>query len=198
VADEKRPYRMKRRAEQQERTRLRITESTVELHEKLGPSGTSISAVAERAGVRRSTVYRHFPDEESLFIACTSHWMAANMPPDLAAWAAIDDPLDRLRTALTELYGHYRSTQAMMEHILRDEETMPVVRQMFTGFRDYLEAARKTLMAGRGERGAARRRVSAAIGHALSFAAWSSLVREQGLDDPEAVELMCRLLAAAR
>ena len=86
MADETRPYTMKRRAEQQEQTRGRITESAAELHEALGPARTSISAIAERAGVRRSTVYRHFPDEESLFIACTSHWMEANMPPDLAAW----------------------------------------------------------------------------------------------------------------
>jgi AcrR family transcriptional regulator len=198
MADEIRPYRMKRRAEQQQRTRERIAASAAELHEKLGPSRTSISAVAERAGVRRSTVYRHFPDEESLFVACTSHWMASNMPPDLAAWAAIADPDERLRAALLELYGHYRRTQRMMENILRDEEAMPIVKQMFTGFRDYLEGARKTLMAGRGQRGRVRGRVSAAIGHALHFNTWDSLAREQGLDDSEAAELMCRLVAGAR
>jgi AcrR family transcriptional regulator len=198
MADETRPYTMKRRAEQQEQTRRRITESAAELHEARGPARTSISAIAERAGVRRSTVYRHFPDEESLFIACTSHWMEANMPPDLAAWGAIADPDERLRAALLELYGHYRRTQRMMENILRDEETMPIVKQMFLGFRDYLEGARKTLMAGRGQRGRARRRVSAAIGHALHFNTWDSLAREQGLDDSEAAELMFRLVSEAR
>jgi AcrR family transcriptional regulator len=198
MADETRPYTMKRRAEQQEQTRRRIAESAAELHEVLGPARTSISAIAERAGVRRSTVYRHFPDEESLFIACTSQWMASNAPPDIAAWGAITDPDERLHAALLELYGHYGRTQRMMENILRDEETMPIVKQMFTGFRDYLEGARKTLMAGRGHRGRARRRVSAAIGHALHFNTWDSLVREQGLDDFEAAELMCRLVADAR
>ncbi len=80
---------MKRRAELEELTRRRITESAVELHGTLGPSRTSISAVAEHAGVRRSTLYRHFPDEPALFEACTAHWRAANPVPDLARWAAI-------------------------------------------------------------------------------------------------------------
>src|SRR5207249_7502969 len=83
VADQKRQYRMMRRAEAEQYTRLRITESTVELHATLGPAQTSVSAVARHAGVRRSTVYRHFPDEQSLFSACTGHWMAANPFPDI-------------------------------------------------------------------------------------------------------------------
>src|SRR3954451_20731495 len=99
MSDQKRPYRMKRRAELEELTRKRITESTVELHQELGPARTSVSAIAERAGVRRSTVYRHFPDEHALFAACSAHWRAANPPPDPAAWAAIVDAPERTRTA---------------------------------------------------------------------------------------------------
>jgi AcrR family transcriptional regulator len=197
MTDQKRPYLMKRRAELEARTRLRITESAVELHGTLGPSRTSISAVAERAGVRRSTVYRHFPDEAALFAACTAHWMASNPAPDLGRWAAIDDPTERLRAALEELYTHYRRTERMMDNILRDEATVPVVKRMLGGYRDYITAAHDTLMGGRRARGRARRRVLAAIGHALAFATWRSLVREQRLDDSQAADLMCRLVAAA-
>src|SRR5437867_7042918 len=96
MAVEKRLYRKQRRAELEERTRKRITESTVELHGTLGPSRTSISAVAKRTGVRRSTVYRHFPDEAALFAACTSHWMALNPLPDIRRWATMDEPDVRL------------------------------------------------------------------------------------------------------
>src|SRR5436189_4831871 len=113
MSDQKRPYRMRRRAELEEQTRMRITESAVALHEELGPARTSISAVADRAGVRRSTVYRHFPDEEALFAACSSHWRAANPPPDPHAWAAIEDPPERSETALRELYAFYRRTEGM-------------------------------------------------------------------------------------
>src|SRR5690349_21546982 len=97
---EPRTYRMRARAESQQRTRQRITESAVALHGTIGPALTTMGAVAEHAGVRRSTVYRHFPSEAALFDACSAHWNAANPPPDLAAWAAIADPDERLRTAL--------------------------------------------------------------------------------------------------
>jgi len=197
MIDEKRPYRKKRRAELEEGTRQRITESAVELHGTLGPSRTSLSAVAEHAGVRRSTLYRHFPDKAALFAACTAHWMASNPIPDLGRWAVIDDPDERLRVALQELYSHYRRTERMMDNILRDEETIPIVKQMFGGFRAYIKTAHETLMGGRRARGGARQRVRAATGHALAFATWRSLVREQGLDDSQAADLMCRLVGAA-
>src|SRR6187401_3150494 len=116
MSAQKRTYRMRQRAEREAQTRRRITESAVALHEEVGPARTSISAIAERAGVRRSTVYRHFPDEAALFAACSSHWRAANPPPELAAWRAIADPDERLRVALRELYGHYRRTEAMLEN----------------------------------------------------------------------------------
>jgi AcrR family transcriptional regulator len=193
MADQKRPYRMKRRAELEEATRRRITESAMELHGTLGPSRTSVSAVAERAGVRRSTVYRHFPDEKALFAACSAHWRAANPTPDLGRWAAIEDADERLRSALQELYAFYRRTERMMDNLLRDEASMPVVKGTFENFRNYLAAARETLTAGR----RARKRQRAAIGHALAFATWRSLAREQGLDDAQAADLMCRLVAAA-
>jgi AcrR family transcriptional regulator len=197
MTDQRRPYTMKRRAELEEQTRLRITESAVDLHGTVGPSRTSISAVAERAGVRRSTVYRHFPDEEALFTACSSHWIASNPTPDLGAWAAIEDPDERLRAALEELYGYYRRTQQMMENLLRDEATVPTVKKMFGGYRQYMEAGRETLVRGRPSRGHARERVRAAVGHALAFTTWRSLTREQGLDDAQAAALMCRLAEAA-
>jgi AcrR family transcriptional regulator len=197
MADKKRPYRKRRRAESEAQTRLRITESTVELHGTVGPSRTSISAVAEGAGVRRSTVYRHFPDEAALFTACTAHWMGLNPPPDPGNWAAIADPDERLKTALEELYGYYRRNRQMLENLHRDEDTVPIVERLFRGFRDYLAAARDTLIAERRTPATGPDRVAAAIGHALAFHTWRSLTEEQRLDDPEAAELMRRLATAA-
>ena len=194
MTDEKRPYRKKRRAELEEQTRLRITESAVALHGTLGPSRTSVSAIAEHAGVRRSTVYRHFPDEAALFVACSSHWRATNPPPDVDAWAAIENPDKRVRTALEELYAFYRRTQAMLDNLHRDEAIVPTVQRTFSAFRGYLAAARDVLMRGRGR---APRRVRAAVGHALAYPTWRSLAVEQELNDRQAAELMCRLVEAA-
>jgi AcrR family transcriptional regulator len=194
MTDEKRPYRMKRRAELEQQTRLRITESAVALHEELGPARTSISAVAERAGVRRSTVYRHFPDEEALFAACSSHWRAANPPPEPQPWGAIEDPRERAETALRELYAFYARTEGMYTSLLRDEPLVLVVHRRLADFYGYLRAIQEILMAGRGLRGRPARRTRAAIGHALAFGTWQSLTRDQELGEDDAVALMCALI----
>lgn len=186
---------MKRRAESQEQTRLRITESATELHGTVGPSMTTVSAVAAHAGVRRSTVYRHFPDETALFDACASHWAAANPPPNIGVWAAIENPDLRLRVALGDLYAFYRQTERMLENLFRDETIVPQVEQRFVAFRNYLAAATDALLAGRRLRGAARRRTRATLGHAITFATWKSLVREQHLTDADAAALMRALVA---
>jgi AcrR family transcriptional regulator len=197
MPSEKRPYRMTKRAEAQDRTRLKITESAVALHGTLGPARTSLSAVAEHAGVRRSTLYRHFPDEEALIQACSAHWRAANEPPDLDAWAAIADPDERLATALTELYAYYARTEQMLANLIRDAEIDPIVRTSFSRFGDYLAAARAVLLAGRHLRGKAKGRTVAALGHSLSFSTWQSIVRAQGVTDEGAVSLMSALVTVA-
>ena len=193
MTDEKRPYRMKARAELQERTRQRITESAMELHGTLGPSRTSLSAVAKHAGVRRSTLYRHFPDEAALFVACSGYWMSQHPLPDLEAWSVVSDPGERLRTALTEIYAYYAETEPMLANLLRDLGIVEAVQQQFAQFLNYMEAARLTLIVGRRERGRRAQRVRAAVGHGLAFTTWRSLVREQGCTANEAVDMMCQL-----
>jgi AcrR family transcriptional regulator len=197
MSDQKRPYRMKRRAELEEQTRRRITESAVSLHEELGPALTSISAIAERAGVRRSTVYRHFPDENALFAACSAHWRAANPPPDPRTWSSIEDPAKRTHTALSEMYAFYGRTSAMYVSLLRDEPLVPAVRRRLRDFHGYLRSVQDNLAAGRGLRGRRAQQARAAIGHALAFPTWRSLTHEQDLGNDDAVELMCRLIETA-
>ena len=195
--DGRRPYRKRRRAEQEDETRRRITEATVDLHGSVGPAQTTISAVAKRAGVQRATVYRHFPDEESLFAACSTHWIGANPLPDLEAWAQIEDPEQRLRTALDQLYAWYEDGEQMLEKTTRDAATVPALQPSMALFAAWFEFAAQVLDAGRTGRGRRRQRVRAATGHALSFFTWRSLVREQGLDQRSAIELMVNLVAVA-
>jgi AcrR family transcriptional regulator len=192
-----RRYRKRRRAEQEAETRRRITEAAVKLHGSVGPAKTTVAGIAREAGVQRATVYRHFPDEEAIFAACTSHWNALHPPPDLRRWAEIADPAERLRVALRETYGFYAETQQMIESTTRDADRVPAVQRAQNAILGYLEAARGILLQGRRERGRARERAAAAIGHALGFTTWRSLVREQGLDDDEAVALMASLVETA-
>ena len=193
----RRRYRKRRRAEQEAETRRRITEAAVKLHGTVGPAKTTVSGIAREAGVQRATVYRHFPDEAAIYDACTSHYNALHPPPDLGRWADLADPDQRLRVALREVYAFYAETQQMLESTGRDVDRVPAVRKAATELGAYLEAARSVLLVGRGKGGRVRDRVSAAIGHALAFATWRSLVREQGLGEGEAVELMVSLVAAA-
>lgn len=193
----KRKYRKRRRAELEEETRLRITEAAVDLHGSLGPARTTISAVAERAGVQRATVYRHFPDEEALFGACSAHWRAQHPLPDLAEWAAVGDPSERVRVALSALYAWYERGEGMLEKTTRDAPLVPAMRSAVESMGGWFAEAMTTILRGRSERGARRRRVEAAIGHGISFATWRSLVREQGLSNSEAVDLMHGLVAVA-
>src|SRR5215204_2651042 len=192
-----RPYRKRRRAQLEAETRLRITEATVDLHGSVGPARTTISAVADRAGVQRATVYRHFPDEGALFDACSSHWMAQHPLPDPAQWAKIKDPAERLRVALGELYEWYEHGEYMLERTTRDLALVPALRPSMEAFRGWLDAAADGLLRGRPERGARRRRVRAAVGHALAFETWRSLVSHQGMSRSETIELMEALAAAA-
>jgi AcrR family transcriptional regulator len=191
MSDQKRPYRKRQRAENEAETRRRITQSAVELHGTVGPARTSISAIAEHAGVRRSTVYRHFPDEDTLIDACSSHWAAANPLPDPARWREIHDDAARLRTALSELYAWFSARERMLDNLLRDEPLVPAVARTFAALRVYFRAARDAVRPH-----GADATTTAAIGHALAFRTWQSLVREQALSEREAVDAMCRFVAA--
>ncbi len=195
---ERRPYRKKRRAEQEARTRLKITEAAVKLHGTVGPSRTTIKDVAAEARVQRATVYRHFPDLESLFMSCSAHWASLNPPPDPSAWARIADPDARLRHALTELYTWYAWAEPMLRNVLRDAPLVPASARASEGFQDHFRALHAALMVGRRTRGRPRIRTAAAIGHALDFNTWGSLAREHRLETDETVELMAALVSAAR
>jgi AcrR family transcriptional regulator len=193
----KRKYRKRRRAELEAQTRQRITEAAVRLHGSIGPARTTIKAVADEAGVQRATVYRHFPDEAALFEACSAHWASLNPPPDPATWELIADPDERLRAALTEMYEWYAWAEPMLTNTTRDAPLVSAMARPVERMRERLDAMRAALMRGRPERRRKRERVTAAIGHALGFATWRSLAREQGLADADAVELMTRLIGSA-
>lgn len=188
---ERRPYTLRRRAERQDATRRRIVQATVDLHRTVGPARTSISAVAELAGVQRHTVYRHFPDEPALFKACAAHFLAGHPPPDTKRWTGIGDPAARLRTGLTELYSYYAANEEMIASVLRDSTVMPVGG----GFRALQAAAFEALATAR-LGGRRRREFSAALRLAIDFRAWQAL-GPAGLSPAGAAGLLSRLLNCA-
>ncbi len=192
----KRKYQLKKRAEGMAETHLRITEAAIELHGTVGPSRTTLSAVAERAGVERRTLYRHFPTEADLFEACSTHYFTAHPWPELGGWRAIRDPHERLERGLEELYAYYERTEPMLSNVLRDSELVDFARDAVAPLHAYLDDAVEVLVAGRSVRGRRRERLAGALRHALAFSTWHSLTTN-GIERSEAVKLITALVEAA-
>src|SRR5262245_41334929 len=162
-----RKYELRKRADAMAHTRLRITEAAVELHGTVGPARTTVSAVADRAGVQRHTVYRHFPTEEALYAACSAHFWATNPWPDVERWSAIADPGRRLATALDAIYRWYDRIEPTMSNLYRDMELVEAMPTSMGPFERYMQDVELVLSAGWRARGARRRVLTTAIRHAL-------------------------------
>lgn len=157
----------------------------------IGPSRTTISAIAERAGVQRHTVYHHFPDIESLYEACTAHGMRVTGIPQATDWAAMEDPQARLGRGLSELYAYYRANERMLATILGDAAAAEALAEpdLFDRHVAHLLA---TLTDGWRCSDDSRPILDAVIAHAMGFETWRSLTRA-GLSDDQARDLLVKL-----
>jgi AcrR family transcriptional regulator len=189
----RRSYVQRRRAQRTDETRARILDAVVALHEELGPSRTTIRAIAERAGVQRLTVYRHFPDEERLHQAWASRWFSDHPLPDPALWSTVSDPAAATRTALGHLFPYYRGTARMWSACDRDAEQVPALGPHLARRQHYLDAVAQGLERTWGG-GTAGPEMRALIRHALRFSTWKSLA-DEGLDDEQMASLLVDWLA---
>ncbi len=185
-----RKYEMKRRAERVRETRRRIAEAAVELHRTVGPARTTVSAIAEKAGVQRHTYYAHFPELKDLYQACTARHMERDPLPDPSRWAEICGPEERLRRALSEVYAYYGGNEALLTNVLRDTPSDPVLQENNAFLFRHWEEMGDTIADGFEASGERHEALVAAIALALDLQTWRTLVRQRGLDDDRAVELM--------
>jgi len=189
-----RAYRKVKRAEDEQRTRARIVDAAEALHAEVGPARATISAIAERAEVTRATVYRHFPDDESLFLACSGQWLSRQRLPDPDAWDTHDDvPVAVLHSGLTDIYRYFRDGEPMLTSVLRDAAVVPtrVKEARLAREREWRERLTRALP------GRRRKTMQAAVGHAISFDTWRSLCVDLGLSNASAVDLMVAMTASA-
>ncbi|MDQ6921012.1 MAG: TetR/AcrR family transcriptional regulator [Candidatus Dormibacteraeota bacterium] len=187
-------YHLKARAESETRTRKRIVEAAVALHSEVGPALTTVRAIAARAGVGRPTVYRHFPDDLSLFTACSSYGATIHPLPDPEQWLLVVDPALRTRTALQELYSYYRQHERRLTNILRDAESIPAIRQV----NEIVISPRLRRMQEVLEVGwvvVDPTTLSAALGTVLHFYTWRLMTRDQRLDDAGAIALAVAIVS---
>jgi AcrR family transcriptional regulator len=188
-----RSYRLKRRAERQDETRQKIVDAAIELHQTKGLAATTISDIADHANVGRVTVYRHFPDEESLVGACSGQYFERHPFPDLAPWRSIRDPIARLRRGLREIYAYHRETEPMMSRVIADARDLPIMAPYHAHWRHAAD-----ILAAAWPARSRSKSLCAALGLALSFDTWRTLIREQNLTDNQAIELMVRLTGDGR
>ncbi len=183
----KRKYVLRERADQVAQTRARIVESTVALHQRVGPASTQISEVAREAGVQRATIYKHFPDDASLFAACSAHWRSLHPAPDVQRWSSIAAPEERVRVALLDLYGWYRATESMTGNVLRDAQTMPALHRVLEGgLLRYLGIVAADLAGAFDATGLRYERILRATRAAMDFHFWRAL---KPLGDDQAAAL---------
>jgi AcrR family transcriptional regulator len=187
-----RTYTLGRRAEKQAETRQRIVEAAVELHGTVGPALTTLSMVAERAGVQRHTLYAHFPDERSLFTACSGLALGRDPLPDANQWRSLEDRDERLRVGLAALYGWYERNAQLIGCVLRDAEHHPLTREIAERQMGPVMAAYHEVL---GAKLSASQRPLLPL--ALSYFTWRSLVRDGGLKSSRAVEAMVQAVAGA-
>jgi AcrR family transcriptional regulator len=192
VSTQKRRYELKARAEAQAATRARIAAAASALHEEVGVAKTTVADIARRAGVQRLTVYNHFPDLHALLPACTEHWLAEHPLPDLAAAFALEDPAERLRTALTALYEWYRETAPMQERVFGERAAVPELDAWMAHSTDPMLAELAASLSAGFDRPDAR----ALVALALDFWTWQRLDRE-GLDDAAAAKVMTSAVCGA-
>ena len=189
-ASKRRPYRLGRRAEKQEETRRRIVEAAVDLHSSLGPARTSVAQIAERAGVQRHTYYAHFPDERSLFLACSGLALARDPLPDVGPWQSLAPGRERVRRGLADLYAWYQRNAAMAACVLRDAEHHALTREIVE-LRMMPTFARIAELLGEG----LSERQRALLAVALDFACWRTLREMNGPEQAAALmsEAVCAL-----
>ena len=189
----KRRYRMVRRQTAVEQTRERIVAATFDLHATIGPSRTTIRAIADRAGLQRHTVYAHFPDLDSLYEACTVHGIRSTGMPGPDGWRTIDRPLERLRHALTEMVAWYGTNEQMLGNVLFDVDPSAPPPTAPDPFEVRMVELSGALMEGWVVKPDRRLVVEAVVGHALAFTTWRSL-SGGGLNDDQVVAILVALV----
>jgi hypothetical protein len=109
--------------------------------------------------------------------------------PDAAAWRAIEGRKQRLRTGLGAIYGWYDRNADLAACVLRDAEYHTLTREIIElRFGPHMATWHEVL-------GAELTKKRYAVLHlALGFFTWRALVRESGLKQGAAVEVMVQAI----
>jgi AcrR family transcriptional regulator len=106
-----------------------ILSAAIEVFAAKGFASTDVQEIANRAGVGKGTVYRHFGTKEGLFLAAADQGVKQLRAAIDAAAEAVTDPLDRLRVATYAFLTFFDTHPELVELVIqerahfRDRET---------------------------------------------------------------------------
>jgi len=183
----KRPYRMRARAEAAAETGRRILEATIELHRERFFDQVSLVDIAERAGVTVQTVIRRFGSKERLIEA------AAEEGKRQVTHQRDQAPVGDVEGAVKNLVDHYEEWADSALRLLAQEERVPACRPVTDAGRafhyQWVERTFAPLLAKR--TGTARRRLLAELVAICDVYFWKILRRDLALSR-EQTELAIR------
>jgi AcrR family transcriptional regulator len=144
-----REYKMRKRADDRQKTRERILQATMQLHDEQGVAPTTFADIAKRAGLGQATLYRHFPTLGDLVQACGGHVWQEMQPPTPDGAAAVFEGLgtldERLEKLVEEIDAFYRRGALRLHLAGRDRDLIPALdhflKAVEAGVEAYVEAA---------------------------------------------------------
>ena len=174
---QKRPYRMRARAEAAAETGRRILEATMELHRERFFDQVSLEDIAERAGVTVRTVIRRFGSKEQLIEAAAEE--GTRQVTDQRYRVPIGDVMG----AANNLVDHYEEWGDSTLRLLAQEERVAAFRSITDAGRafhhEWVERTFAPLLAKR--TGEERRRLLAELIAVCDVYFWKLLRRDLGL-----------------
>lgn len=116
---------------------LRTTASLVEAH---GASGVSMSRIAEQAGIGRATLYKYFPDVETILTAWHERHISEHLEQLVAVRDQASTPSARLAAVLTQYaqIAHQRHDGELAALLHRGEHVVRAQRQLHALIRDLI------------------------------------------------------------
>ena len=184
---QKRPYRMRARAEAAAETGRRILEAVIELHRERYYDQVSLEDIAERAGVTVRTVIRRFGSKERLIEA------AAEEGTRQVTHQRYQAPIGDIEGAVENLMDHYEEWGDTALRLLAQEERVPAFRSITDAGRafhyEWVERTFGPLLAER--TGEERMRLRAELIAVCDVYFWKLLRRDLGLSR-EQTELALR------
>jgi AcrR family transcriptional regulator len=123
----RRTYQLKQRAESAEETRRRLVQATFALHGEQGIAATTMTQIAERAGVGIGTVYHHFPTLDDTIMACGQMVMATYPPPTEVIFAGAATMRERLVRLAHALFDHL--DRVAFDMVRSDRDRLAIVRK---------------------------------------------------------------------